>query len=69
MMDKASANPLLVSLFFVVRCVVPLLIMLGISYLLKKFGLIAEPPAPPPEYQSENDTNNNEEGGLVHGRS
>jgi hypothetical protein len=68
-MDKASANPLLVSLFFVVRCVVPLLIMLGISYLLKKFGLIAEPPPPPPEYLSENDTNNNEEGGLVHGRS
>jgi len=66
-MDKASANPLLVSLFFVARCIVPLLIMLGISYLLKKFGLIAEPPAPPPGYLSENNNNNEEEGGLAHG--
>jgi hypothetical protein len=65
MEDSASTNPLLVSLFFVVRCIIPLAIMLGISYLLKRLGLIAEPPKPPPDWDdgdSENHLNNNGEG-------
>ncbi|MBN1147381.1 MAG: hypothetical protein JXA78_08995 [Anaerolineales bacterium] len=67
-MDKASANPLLVSLFFVARCLVPLVIMLGFSYLLKRLGLVAEAPKPPPDYEEGNgDRNqNNEEGGPTH---
>ena len=40
-MENANTNPFLVALFFIVRCLVPLLIMLGVSYLLKRFGLIA----------------------------
>lgn len=77
-MDKASANPLLVSLFFIARCLVPLIIMLGISYLLKKLGLIAEPPKPPPEYDdwtidlggvTVEENAENSEGDLAHGNT
>jgi hypothetical protein len=72
MMEEPSANPFLVTLFFIARCLVPLLVMLGISYLLRRLGLIAEPPPPPPEYDNgDNDQNNanNGEGGLAHGQS
>jgi hypothetical protein len=62
-MENANSNPLFVALFFIIRCLVPLLIMLGISYLLKRFGLIAPPPEPPPD--SENNNNHNG-GGLAH---
>ena len=61
-MDEASASPLYITLFFMLRCMVPLLIIIGLSYLLKKLGLIAEPPPIPPEYR-----NNNDEGNLSHG--
>jgi hypothetical protein len=70
-MENANTNPFLVALFFIVRCLVPLLLMLGVSYLLKRFGLISSPPEPPPD--SENGDNsgdqehpNNGEGGLAH---
>lgn len=46
-MDKLNANPIIIGLLFVLRCLVPLLIMLAISYLLRRFGLIVEPPPPP----------------------
>ena len=72
-MDDTPANPIWVPLLCVARCAIPLLVMLGISYLLKKFGLIAEPPQPPPD---ENDGNNNHnltsgqgEGGMAHGKA
>ena len=65
-----KANPFLVSLICVVRCLVPLLIMLGVSYLLKKLGLIAESPKPPPESPNNvNDHPNPGEGGLAHGKA
>lgn len=48
-MDHVSANPIIVALFFVLRCLIPLLIMLGISYLLRRFGLISESPHEPPD--------------------
>lgn len=44
-MDKV--DPVIIALMFVARCLVPLLIMLGISYLLKRLGFIQEPPPPP----------------------
>jgi hypothetical protein len=72
-MDKAGASPLFVSLFFIARCIIPLILMLGVSYLLRKMGLIAEPPKPPPGYEDENNENsqNNHttEGDLAHGNT
>jgi hypothetical protein len=56
-MQEATANPVWVALLCVARCLIPLLILLGISYLLKKFGFIAETPAPPNGYAD--DENNN----------
>lgn len=53
-MDEPAAAPIMVSLFFVLRCLIPLFLMLGLTYLLKKFGLIMEAPPPPPEYLNNN---------------
>ena len=61
-MDETTANPIYLAVMFVLRCLVPLAIMLGISYLLRRLGLIAEQP-------KENNRNNDDgEGGLEHGR-
>lgn len=72
-MDKASANPLLVGLLFILRCLVPLLIMLGISYLLKRLGLIQTPTEPPAGWEDENnETENGDQanpGSLSHGKA
>ncbi|HSQ17370.1 MAG TPA: hypothetical protein VLM83_06715 [Anaerolineales bacterium] len=55
-MEDASSNPVFVALLCVARCLVPLLIMLGISYLLRKFGLIKAAPKPPQDFlESDND--------------
>ena len=56
-MDSSAADPIIISLMFVARCAVPLLIMLGLSYLLKRLGLIQEPPPAP-----KNGDNNGENG-------
>jgi len=64
-MENASANPIIVTLLCLVRCMVPLIIMLGISYLLKRLGLIADTPTRPEE-PADNDTPNNEKGDLAH---
>jgi hypothetical protein len=49
-MNDTSANPIFVALLFILRCVVPLAILFGISYLLRKMGLVAvEAPEPPDE--------------------
>ena len=72
MEEASNTNPLLVGLFFVLRCIIPLAIMLGISYLLKRLGLIAEPPKPPPDWNNDNSNNNhldNGEGGMAHAKS
>lgn len=59
-----TANPIVIVLLFVLRCLVPLLIMLAISYILRRLGFIRDLP-PPPE---ESNGVNNGEGGLVHGK-
>jgi hypothetical protein len=58
-MTDTSANPLFVALLFILRCVVPLAILFGISYLLRKMGLVAvEAPEP-------SDKNGGEVGGTT----
>jgi hypothetical protein len=65
-MENSSTNPLIVILLFILRCLVPLIIMLGVSQLLRKFGLIRETTLPE-EKQKEGDDNNLDEGDLAHG--
>jgi len=55
-MNETSANPVFVALLFVLRCLVPLAILFGISYILRKLGLVAETPEPPGE-EEENGEN------------
>jgi hypothetical protein len=64
-MNKADLNPAYIIFFYVLRCLVPLAIMLGISYLLRRLGLIKEPPQPPKDWDGDN--NNSVEGGMAHG--
>jgi hypothetical protein len=70
-MHEGSLNPLYVFLFYFLRCVVPLGIMLGLSYLLRRFGFISKPPPPPKGWDDEEDHNHNnnnpKDGGLAHG--
>ncbi len=62
-----AESPIVVALLFAVRCLVPLLIMLGVSYLLKRLGLIAEPPAPPPGENNGKGGRLKPGGGVSHG--
>jgi hypothetical protein len=41
-MGESIANPIVVALMFIARCLVPLGIMLVISHYLRKWGLIIE---------------------------
>ena len=66
-MGNSLDSPLLVILFFILRCLVPLIILLGISYLLRKFGLVSEPYKKPPRKNGNN--NSIGKGGLEHGKS
>jgi hypothetical protein len=46
-MNEPSANPFFVVLLFILRCLVPLAILFGVSYLLRRMGLVAiEAPEP-----------------------
>ena len=54
-MGDASANPVYVAIICILRCLVPLLLLFGISYLLRRFGVIAKPAPPPDEYQNSED--------------
>ncbi len=54
-MGEASVNPIYIALLCVARCLVPLVILFAISYLLRRFGVIAKPAPPPEEYQSSED--------------
>lgn len=50
-MSENPANPVFVALLFILRCLVPLAVLFGISYLLRKLGLVAETPEPPSDYE------------------
>jgi len=41
-MDDTIANPIVVALMFIARCLVPLGLMLVVSHYLRKWGLIIE---------------------------
>ncbi len=66
-MDKVNLNPIFVIVLYALRCLVPLGLMLGISYLLRRFGLIKEPPPPPEDWNGDQDNHDATEGGLAHG--
>jgi len=70
-MQEATEGPIFLveALLFVLRCVVPLLLMLGLSYLLKRFGLISPPPPPPPDRDNENNHDKSNGGGVAHGKA
>ena len=52
-MNEPSANSFFVVLLFVLRCFIPLAILFGISYLLRKMGLVAiESPEPKDEEEA-----------------
>lgn len=55
-----TTSPVFVALLFILRCLVPLAILFGISYLLRKLGLVAVEAAEEPV---ENDKNGNGENG------
>lgn len=50
-MGDATANPIYIALLCIGRCLVPIVILFGISYLLRRFGVIAKPTPPPDDYQ------------------
>ncbi len=54
-MGEATSNPVFVALLCIARCLIPLLILFGISYLLRRFGVVAKPAPPPKEYQNNED--------------
>jgi NADH:ubiquinone oxidoreductase subunit B-like Fe-S oxidoreductase len=54
-MGGATANPIYVAMLCIARCLVPLVILFGISYLLRRFGIVAKPAPPPEEYQKSED--------------
>lgn len=70
-MSEAAESPIVVAILFALRCLVPLLLMLGVSYLLKRLGLIAEPPSAPPDEANGNGHNGNRKsgGGVAHGKA
>jgi hypothetical protein len=64
-MDDTAASPLVIPLLFVLRCLIPLLLLFGLSYLLRKLGLISEPPPGPPDEPA--DSKKSSKGDLLHG--
>jgi hypothetical protein len=64
-----AANPLIVSLFFLARCLLPLFFMLAVSYALKRLGLLPQTPpsqeeaAQGPDERASGENN----GGVLHG--
>jgi hypothetical protein len=53
-MNEPSANSFFVVLLFILRCLVPLAILFGISYLLRRMGLVAIEFPEPGEEAEEN---------------
>ena len=73
MQENTGSTIVVEALLFAARCVLPLLLMLGISYLLRRLGLIAEAPPPPPDQNNGSNSNNGDNktagGGIAHGKA
>jgi hypothetical protein len=41
-MDDSSTGPVIIGLMFILRCLIPLGILFGISYLLQRLGLVTD---------------------------
>jgi hypothetical protein len=54
-----TANPFFVALLFILRCLVPLVILFGISYLLRRLGLVVIDSPEPPEDESDDSDDHN----------
>lgn len=62
MEEPGGLNPWLFELgFFFLRCGVPLLIIFGLSYIMRRLGLIAPPPKPPAEWNNTKNHSTNPE--------
>jgi hypothetical protein len=75
-MSDTPANPVFVALLFILRCLVPVAVLFGISYLLRRLGLVAETPEPPGDYEDNGDDQSppdiekkKKEGDLTHGNT
>lgn len=65
-MENTGTNPIVIALLFILRCLVPLAIMLGVSQLLRHFGFIRDTTLPEDSPEA-GDDNNLDEGDVVHG--
>ncbi|MGE5124504.1 MAG: hypothetical protein ACM3H7_08295 [Acidobacteriaceae bacterium] len=54
-MGDATVNPVYIALLCIARCLIPLLVLFGISYLLRRLGVISKPTPPTEEYESSED--------------
>lgn len=66
-MSEAAESPFIIALLFAVRCLLPLMLMLGVTYLLRRFGLITAPLPPPPDQDNGHAGDQNSEG-AAHGK-
>ena len=56
-MNDTSANSIFVALLFILRCFIPIAALFGVSYLLRKMGLVAtEYPEPADDLRDEDGT-------------
>ena len=55
-----TANPIYIALLFILRCLVPLLVLFGISYLLRRMGLVIND-SPEPEGGRVEEVDDNED--------
>ena len=54
-MNEVASNPVYIALLCILRCMIPLLVLFGISYLLRRLGVVAKPAPPPAEYENSED--------------
>ena len=56
-MNETAANPIFVALLFILRCLVPLAVLFGISYLLRRLGLVVIDRPEPSDDSDDRDDN------------
>jgi len=57
-MNDPSSNPIYIVFLFLLRCLVPIAILFGISYLLRKMGFVATEAPEPPDDRDDDEINN-----------